>query len=98
MCKALQWILELVPSKHKKVLDGGSQGRPRSEAQSLMARRFGLVVHKESREMPIYALVVAKVGVKFSETKPENRSDFGPQMSYDATRVTCKQVTMHKSA
>ena len=27
MCKALQWILELVPSKHKKVLDEGSQGQ-----------------------------------------------------------------------
>jgi hypothetical protein len=25
VCKALQWILELVPSKHKKVLDGGSR-------------------------------------------------------------------------
>jgi hypothetical protein len=35
---------------------------------------------QESREMPIYALVAAKGGVKFSETKPENRSDFGPQM------------------
>jgi uncharacterized protein (TIGR03435 family) len=84
VCNGLQWILELVPSKHKKVLDGGSRA-DREPSTS-------------SREIPIYALVVAKGGVKFSETKPENRSDFGPPMSYNATRVTCKQVTMHKFA
>ncbi len=35
--------------------------------QALMADRFGLKVHKETREMPVYALVVEKKGVKLTQ-------------------------------
>lgn len=40
--------------------------------QQLLADRFKLVVHQESREIPLYALVVAKGGPKLEETKPDN--------------------------
>jgi uncharacterized protein (TIGR03435 family) len=36
--------------------------------QALLADRFGLKVHKESREFPIYALVVGKGGLKIKGT------------------------------
>ena len=39
--------------------------------QNLLAERFKLAVHFEERMRPIYALVVAKNGPKFQETKPE---------------------------
>jgi uncharacterized protein (TIGR03435 family) len=37
--------------------------------QALLADRFALKVHQETRELPIYALVVAKGGVRFQPSK-----------------------------
>ena len=38
--------------------------------QSLLADRFKLVVREETKEIPVYALVIAKNGPKLQETKP----------------------------
>jgi bla regulator protein blaR1 len=56
--------------------------------QSLLADRFQLVIRRETKEMPVYALVVAKNGPKFKEadeTAP-NIIDLGEQRTPDATR------------
>jgi uncharacterized protein (TIGR03435 family) len=37
--------------------------------QALLAERFGLKVHHESKEFPVYALVVGKTGVKMKEAE-----------------------------
>ena len=37
--------------------------------QALLADRFGLKVHQETRQLPIYALVVAKGGPRFQPSK-----------------------------
>ena len=39
---------------------GGPPGTPQLMMQRLLAERFGLVVHTESRELPVYALTVAR--------------------------------------
>ncbi|MGH9647938.1 MAG: TIGR03435 family protein [Bryobacteraceae bacterium] len=39
---------------------------------SLLEDRFGLAFHRESRELPIQALVVAKVGLKVQPATPES--------------------------
>src|SRR5579884_2169493 len=60
--------------------------RRRLMLQSLLADRFGLKFHKETKEMPVYALVVAKNGPKIHEAPaPTPASDGGsapprPQM------------------
>ena len=40
--------------------------------QALLAERFGLKVHRETKEFPVYNFVIAKGGPKFKETKPED--------------------------
>jgi uncharacterized protein (TIGR03435 family) len=39
--------------------------------QSLLTDRFGLKFHRETREMPVYALVPGRVGPKFKESPPD---------------------------
>jgi uncharacterized protein (TIGR03435 family) len=42
--------------------------------QALLADRFQLKVHREMREIPVYALIVVKGGPKFKESPPEAQS------------------------
>jgi uncharacterized protein (TIGR03435 family) len=46
--------------------------------QSLLADRFRLTVHKETRVLPIYELVIAKSGPKLEETKGGDSDGKGP--------------------
>lgn len=51
----------------------------REMVQGLLADRFKLSFHKETKEMPIYALVVAKSGLKMEPSK--GNADFGADLS-----------------
>jgi uncharacterized protein (TIGR03435 family) len=47
--------------------------------QTMLAERFGLVIRRESREVPVYLLKVGKDGPKFNGVKPANTDpDKGP--------------------
>jgi uncharacterized protein (TIGR03435 family) len=43
----------------------------RAMLQTLLADRFNLKFHRETREVPVYAIVVSKNGPKFKESAPE---------------------------
>ena len=65
-----------------KVPKGATKEEFRVMLQNLMAERFKLKLHRESKELPIYALVVGKNGVKMKETpKDDPAADVakGPQ-------------------
>ena len=70
-----------------------TQDQKRVFFQQMLKERFGLVVHHETRELPEYALVVAKGGAKIEEGKPdtsspaEKRIHGGSRMSMDRGRM-----------
>jgi len=49
--------------------------------QALLADRFKLTIHRETRELPIYTLVVGKGGAKLQEAMADEKSSstYGPQ-------------------
>lgn len=53
--------------------------RRRQMIQALLADRFKLSLHRESKEAPIYALVVAKGGPKLKELPPEAKTEAAPK-------------------
>jgi len=53
----------------KKMSFNAATAEVRKMVQALLAERFGLVVHRESRELPIYILAVAKSGAKLGEVQ-----------------------------
>jgi uncharacterized protein (TIGR03435 family) len=59
--------------------------------QSLLADRFGLQVSRQSKELPIYALVVAMGGPKFQQAKPDDK---GPDVQLGAGQLTFRACPM----
>jgi uncharacterized protein (TIGR03435 family) len=45
--------------------------------QALLTERFRMKMHRETREFPVYALVVAKGGLKMKESPPDADTDTG---------------------
>jgi uncharacterized protein (TIGR03435 family) len=58
-----------------KIAPGATKDQFRLMQQNLLAERFGLKVHWETREMAIYELVVAKGGPRMKEAGPEKPAD-----------------------
>jgi uncharacterized protein (TIGR03435 family) len=46
--------------------------------RTLLAERFGLVIHHEARPTPVYALVVVKNGPKLKQATDEGETKLGP--------------------
>jgi len=52
-----------------------SDNRTREKTRSILAERFGLVVHRETREQVVYLLTVAKGGSKLKEIATADRHE-----------------------
>lgn len=60
----------------------------RSMLQTLLAERFKLVVHRETKEIPAYSLVLGKSGSKLKESTPDAKSGFANTVSPTGEQLT----------
>jgi uncharacterized protein (TIGR03435 family) len=66
------WISDQRFDVIAKIPEGATQDQVPEMLQALLAERFKLTIHRESKEHPIYALVVARGGSKLSPaTSPD---------------------------
>jgi uncharacterized protein (TIGR03435 family) len=61
------WLMTPAFEIHAKLPEGGTKEQVPEMMQSLLAERFKLVSHRESKEQPVYALIVSKDGFKLKE-------------------------------
>ncbi len=63
-----------------KVPQGATKDDVKLMLQNLLADRFKLTLHREKKDMPMYALLVAKNGPKLKESPPDdpNANDAAP--------------------
>ncbi len=56
--------------------EGSNYEQLKGMVRRLLAERFGLKFHRERKEMPVYALTVAKGGAKLTASKPREGANF----------------------
>jgi uncharacterized protein (TIGR03435 family) len=59
----------------KKLSEDGMVAERRAMMQTLLVERFHLKLHHETRDLPMYALTVAKSGFKLKEAVPDGSPD-----------------------
>ncbi|HVW11165.1 MAG TPA: TIGR03435 family protein [Bryobacteraceae bacterium] len=68
-----------------------------AKVRTMLADRFRLKIHRETKEMPVYALTVSKGGLRMQVSPEDGRNDMGLNMSRtDEAKagVTGKKVPM----
>jgi uncharacterized protein (TIGR03435 family) len=93
---APKWMMEAVPGVYFDI-DALAEEAPKSANDALellrplLAERFGLKFHSETRELPVYALTIAKGGPKLSKSEiPCGTKEWQGAYRGDAS---CKPVT-----
>lgn len=64
----------------------------REMMQTMLAERFNLALHKETRQLPMYSLVVAKGGPKIHPGSPGGGRTSGRPGHFEATGITMQKL------
>ena len=65
------WLKSQMYEIHAKLPEGSNKDQIPEMMQTLLAERFKLTFHKETRELQVYALIVGKNGLKMKEAIDE---------------------------
>jgi uncharacterized protein (TIGR03435 family) len=65
------WIKTQLFEIHAKLPEGSNKDQIPEMMQTLLAERFNLTFHRETKELPIYALIVGKDGLKLKAVAEE---------------------------
>ncbi len=65
----------------------------RGMLQALLAERFKLVVHRETKEIPAYSLVLAKSGSKLKVAAPDRKSGLADTVGPNGERQTVVEAS-----
>ena len=76
-----------------KIPAGAQKDQRPAMMQALLAERFELAVHRESKEMPAFALVVGKSGPKLQQVKPGGTS-MNDNGNNNSRQITGEGVSM----
>jgi len=71
---------------------GTPQEQVRLMLQNLLAERFKLALHRETRQLPQYALVVAKGGPRIQPAEPGQQGTSGRPGRLEATKITMQKL------
>jgi uncharacterized protein (TIGR03435 family) len=71
-----------------KLPAGATRDQIPAMMQALLADRFKLTMHRDSKEFPVYALIVGKGGVKMKESPLDPDTDEGPGKANVDVNVT----------
>jgi uncharacterized protein (TIGR03435 family) len=90
-----EWIKTTGFNIEAKVPRGATKEQLKPMLQTLLAERFHLAVHRETRDLPVFALVIAKNGPKLTAAKDleDGGGGFGPWRGnprWVATNVTMR--------
>jgi uncharacterized protein (TIGR03435 family) len=81
-----------------KAAAGSSKHALNQMLQSLLEERFGLVIHKDERPLPIYVLTIAKGGTKLKESSTDADPDCKLNVENNVRTYACRNVTLENLA
>jgi uncharacterized protein (TIGR03435 family) len=81
------WLSELRFDIDAKIPEGSPADQTNEMLQTLLEERFGVQVHQEKMELPGYALLIAKSGLKLQESAAPGADDDKPKAAADPKKM-----------
>ena len=76
-----------------KAADAAGEDQLRAMLQNLLADRFKIALHREKKDLPFYALLVAKNGPKLAAGKADGKGNIQPKgMGLEAQNTSLSEV------